>query len=35
MKYIKTLEKVQKDQICIVKGIYNQERANYRAVVEQ
>ncbi len=35
MKYIKTLEKAREDQVCIVKGICDQERAKCRTVVER
>ncbi|WP_375449249.1 hypothetical protein [uncultured Nostoc sp.] len=34
MKYIETLEKARKDQVRIIKGICNQERAKRRAVAE-
>ena len=35
MKYIKTLEKAREDQVCIVKGICDQERAKRRVVAER
>ncbi len=35
MKYIKTLEKAREDQVRIVKGICDQERAKRRAVAER
>ena len=35
MKYIETLEKAQEDQVRIVKGICDQERAKRRAVTER
>ena len=34
MKYIKTLEKAQEDQVCIAKGICDQKQAKCQAVAE-
>lgn len=35
MKYIKTLEKVRENQVCIVKSICDQEQAKREIVAEQ
>ncbi len=35
MKYIETLEKAREDQVCIVKGIRDQEQVKRRAVAER